>query len=67
VPEELRFGGEIGVVGIAKFVLIGAHCVILPGTILPEGMAAAANTVIRKKDYEPWTIYRGYDGVKLCR
>jgi acetyltransferase-like isoleucine patch superfamily enzyme len=65
VPEDLRFGGTAGEVHIADYALLGAHSIVLPGVELPEGFACAAHTVIRRRDYEPWTLYGGYDCQKL--
>jgi len=66
IPQALRFGGEAGATEIEDFVLLGAHTVVLPDTFLPEGFAAAAGTIVRKKSYEPWTLYGGYNCEKLC-
>ena len=37
----------------------------MPGVRLPEGFACAAHTVIRNREYEPWTLYGGYDCQKI--
>lgn len=65
-PEELRFGGQCSKVEMEDFVLLGAHTVVLPGTFLPEGFATAAGTIVRKRHYEPWTLYGGHNCEKLC-
>lgn len=66
VLPQFRFGGGGGMIEINDFVLLGAHTVVLPGVILPEGFATAAGTIVRKRHYEPWTLYGGYDCQKLC-
>jgi len=65
IPEEYRFGGACEDVAFADHVLLGSHSVVLPGVQLPEGFASAAQTVIRKKEYEPWCLYGGIDGRKI--
>ena len=49
------------------FVLLGAHTVVLPGVVLPEGFASAAKTVIRNKKYEEWSLYGGEETGLICR
>lgn len=67
VPPELRFGGMIENIQLADHVLLGSHTVVLPGVQLPMGSATTAMTVLRKQEYEPWTLYSGMEGRKLCR
>ncbi len=67
VPEKYHFGGTSEAVTFGDHVLLGAHSVVLPGVHLPEGFASAALTVIRKHQYEPWTLYGGYECRKLTR
>jgi acetyltransferase-like isoleucine patch superfamily enzyme len=57
VPEDYRFGGLGEDIVISDYVLLGTKSVVLPGVFLPEGFASAALTVIRKKEYKPWTLY----------
>lgn len=67
VPAAYRFGGSVSEVRMGDHVSLGAHSTILPGVILPEGFACAAHTVVRKKEYEPWTLYGGYECKRLMR
>ncbi|MCX8090180.1 MAG: hypothetical protein N3I86_04475 [Verrucomicrobiae bacterium] len=67
VPPEFQFGGTVEDVSLGDHVLLGAHTVILPGVVLPEGVATAAHTVLRKQDYEPWTLYGGWEAKPLAR
>ena len=67
IPKEVKFGGTVEDVVIGNYVLLGAHTVVLPGVHLPDGFASTANTVIRKFDYEPWTLYGGYNCKKLLK
>ena len=43
---------------LKKHVLIGAHSVILPGSLLDEGSATGAQTLVNGY-LKPWTIYGG--------
>lgn len=65
VPEELRFGGITEDIIVGNFVTIGAHSTMLPGVKLPDGFAAGAYTLIKKRKYKPWTLYAGYHAVQL--
>jgi acetyltransferase-like isoleucine patch superfamily enzyme len=67
VPDDLKFGGYIDDIEMRDFVLLGAHTVVLPGVILPEGFASAAKTVIRNKKYEEWSLYGGQEVGLICR
>ena len=61
IPEQYRYGGLSEEIVLEDHVLLGAHTVVLPGVHLPEGFASAAHTVIRKRSFQPWTLYGGYD------
>jgi galactoside O-acetyltransferase len=67
VPEEFQFGGTVEDVAVGDHVLLGSHTIVMPGVVLPEGVATAANTVLRKRQYEPWTFYAGWDGKRVTR
>ena len=59
IPEELQFGGVVEDVNIGKFVTVGAHSCILPGTNLPEGSAYGANTLVKNSPLLPYHLYVG--------
>jgi len=63
VPEEYRGTPEIGLVTIDDYALFGCDTIILPGTVVPEGMATGAMTLLRQRSdthaYKPWTLYAG--------
>jgi acetyltransferase-like isoleucine patch superfamily enzyme len=59
VPEYLRFGGEVGEVNIGKYVTIGSHSCVLPNTILPQGFACGAFSLIKSQKYEEFSLYTG--------
>lgn len=61
VPEEMRFGGHVEPIVFGDHVLLGTHTVVLSGVRLPIGVATGAMTVLRRKKYEPWTLYLGSD------
>lgn len=65
VPVEYHFGSFSEEILMENHVLLGAHSVVLPGVYLPEGFASAAQTIIRRRTYEPWTLYGGHDCRKL--
>jgi acetyltransferase-like isoleucine patch superfamily enzyme len=59
VPEDLRFGGEVGEVNIGKYVTIGSHSCILPNTILPQGFACGAFSLLKSQEYKDFSLYAG--------
>lgn len=66
VPVELKFGGVVSEVVFDDFVLLGAQSIVMPGVRLPEGFATTAQTIVRKKKgYQPWTLYGGFNCKKL--
>jgi acetyltransferase-like isoleucine patch superfamily enzyme len=67
VPEELRFGGSGEEIVLGDHVLLGSHTVVMPGVNLPTGVATGAYTILRKKNYEEWFLYVGYEGKKMTR
>ncbi len=70
-----KFSGEAIVepIEIGDFVLLACNTTILPGSILPEGMATGAFTLVKKQEYKEWSLYVGIpckymskrDGVKI--
>lgn len=57
VPEQYK-NVESAPVLIGRHVIIGSSCVILPGSVLPEGAAVGCMSMVNKK-LEPWNIYAG--------
>jgi galactoside O-acetyltransferase len=45
-------------VQVKKHAIIGANSIVLPSTVIGEGAAIGANSLITK-DCEPWTLYYG--------
>jgi len=67
IPDQERFGGHGSFVEIGDHVLLGAHTVVLPDVVLPEGLASAAKTILRAKQYKAWHLYMGDEGKQLMR
>lgn len=67
IPKEKRFGGYGSHIHLGDHVLLGAHTIVLPNVFLPEGVATAAQTILREKSYDPWCLYAGQDSRKLMR
>lgn len=59
VAPEQRFGGAVGGVVIGRYVTVGAHSCILPGSHLPDGSAFGAFSLINRSDYESLGLYVG--------
>jgi len=54
-----QFGGEVGLIKIGNFVTVGAHSCLLPNVDLPDGFACGAYTLIKKGNYNSWSLYVG--------
>jgi acetyltransferase-like isoleucine patch superfamily enzyme len=59
LPPEFSVGSIIEPIIISDFVLLGCNTVVLPGAIIPEGMATGALSLVTKKKYNPWELYIG--------
>lgn len=60
IPSEYAAESITDNITIADHVLLGANVVVLPGTHIPEGVAAGAFTLLSPKTpLEPWTVYIG--------
>lgn len=68
IPREYVYNVVAEEVVLSRFVIIGANSIILPGVNIPEGMAFAANLVIRKKQgLQSWTIMLDQEGTTRPR
>ena len=56
---EKLYSAEYGSVLVGPHCWIGAHCVVLPGVTLPEGVVIATHSTVRKACYESWAVYGG--------
>ena len=59
IPNEFAGKAIIEPVEIGDFVLLACNTTILPGAVLPEGMATGVFTLIRKQNYKEWSLYVG--------
>lgn len=60
IPDKYKGSSIVRDVSLGDYVLLGSQTVVLPGAILPEGMATGAMTIVRADvEYEPWTVYIG--------
>jgi len=60
VPAREQFGGTVGNIKIGEYVTIGAHSCILPHSVIPDGVALGAYTMIKKNNMlEPFHLYVG--------
>jgi acetyltransferase-like isoleucine patch superfamily enzyme len=59
VPKELQYGGVVEDITVGDEVVIGAHSCILPGVVLPNGVACGAFSLLKKQIYEPNMLYIG--------
>ena len=64
VPEDQRYGGQVADIVIGRHVVVGAHCCILPGSVLPDGSAFGAYTLIDNKKLLLNHLYVGMRCVK---
>lgn len=67
VPKDMRFGGFIEEITFNDYIQFGSHTSVLPGVKLPDGVATASQTVLRKKKYEEWTLYSGNNAKKIIK
>jgi len=60
IPPEYAASSITDNITIADHVLLGTNVAVLPGTKLPEGLAAGACTLLTPDcKLEPWTVYVG--------
>ena len=60
IPKNEQIGGDNRDITIGDYVTVGAHCCILPGVIIPEGVAFGAYTLIKPNvKLLPYHLYAG--------
>lgn len=59
IPERFSGDAVIEPIEINDFVLLACNTVILPGAVLPEGMATGAFSLVKKQEYKAWSLYMG--------
>jgi acetyltransferase-like isoleucine patch superfamily enzyme len=67
VPEDERYGGEVGDIHIGNNVVIGAHSTILPKVTIPDYVAFGAYSLIKDKNYEESHLYIGIPAMMVCK
>ncbi len=61
LPKELRrVKGEM--IELGRLSWVGAHCLLLPGAIVNEGVALGASTVLMRET-KAWSVYMGNPAV----
>lgn len=58
IPEEFRERADTGPVVLQKHVIVGSGSVILPNTLIKEGVSIGAFSLV-KGTFEEWGIYTG--------
>ncbi len=66
IPERYKPKLEKGKVVLEKHVIVGANSTILPGTVLGEGAAVGAHSLVTRS-CDAWWIYFGIPARKLRR
>ena len=67
IRSDLKFGGYGTKIELCDHVLLGAHTIILPEVYLPEGVATAAKTILKPKEYKSWHLYSGSRAKELIK
>lgn len=66
VPIEYRKVNR-SFVHIKKHVILGTSNIVLPGVVIPEGLASTVATVFYKTPIDGWAIYKGNPAQKVAR
>jgi galactoside O-acetyltransferase len=60
IPAEYAGASIVDAITLGDHVLFGANTIVLPSTVVPEGVATGANTLLTPAlALEPWTLYVG--------
>jgi len=59
IPEKYAGEATIEPVIIGDYALLACNTTVLPGVIMPEGMATGAFTLVSKQNYQEWSLYIG--------
>lgn len=54
-------------VTIGDFALLACNTTVLPGAVIPEGMSTGAFSLVRKQEYEAWSLYVGIPIKFYCK
>ena len=64
IPEKLKGTQIIKPVIMKRFSNVGTNAIILPGSILEEGVMIAAGSLFYGRS-EPWTVYKGNPAIAV--
>ena len=64
IPEKLKGRQVIKPIIMKRFSNIGTNAIILPGSILEEGVLIAAGSLFYGKS-KPWTVYKGNPAIAV--
>lgn len=67
IPEDERYGGEVGDIKIGEHVVVGAHSTILPNVDIPNGVSFGAYSLIKDIDYKKYHLYMGIPAKMVCK
>lgn len=64
IPEELKGKQIIKPIVMKRFSNIGTNSIVLPGSIIEEGVLIASGSLFYGKS-EPWTVYKGNPAIPV--
>jgi acetyltransferase-like isoleucine patch superfamily enzyme len=64
IPDDLKGRQIIKPIIMKRFSNIGTNSIILPGSILEEGVLVTAGSLFYGKS-EPWTVYKGNPAIAV--
>lgn len=59
IPKEYADPPIIKPIFIGNHALLGCNTTVMPGAVVPEGMATGAFSLVLEQQYEPWSLYMG--------
>jgi galactoside O-acetyltransferase len=59
IPEKYSGHSIVSNIVLQDHVLLGCDSIVLPGVIMPKGMATGAFSLVQKRDYQEWQLYIG--------
>jgi galactoside O-acetyltransferase len=65
VPTEYGDEPIVEPVYIDDFALLGCQTIVMPGVRIPKGMSTGAFSLVKKSDYEEWSLYVGIPCKKI--
>lgn len=62
IPKDEHIGGVFSDIQLGNYVIVGAHSCILPGVVVPDGVAFGAYTLVKPNiKLLPYHLYVGID------